>query len=123
MNKITNEYREVVLTKIQELKECETQEQFEEVWRTLDEMLKRSIEASEYDLKLKQMEFEKELKLQQMDEERKDRWIRNSLTAAGILIPSLITIWGTCKSLKFEETGTITTMAGRSFINRLFPKK
>lgn len=123
MNEIMNEYREVVLTKIRELKDAESQEKFEEVWGTVDEMLKRSVEVSENDLKLKQLEFEKELKAKQMDDERKDRWVKNSITAAGIAIPSIITIWGTLKSLKFEETGTITTMAGRSFINRLFPKK
>lgn len=32
-------------------------------------------------------------------------------------------IWGTNKTLKFEETGTVTTNAGRSFINKLFSKK
>lgn len=67
--------------------------------------------------------IETDLKLKQMEDERKDRIVRNSITAAGIAIPSLITIWGTIKSIKFEETGTITTIMGRGFINKLLPKK
>ena len=69
------------------------------------------------------MENENDFKLKQMEEERKDRFIRNGIAVAGIVIPSLITIWGTVKSLKFEEEGTITTIVGRGFINKLLPKK
>ena len=69
------------------------------------------------------MENENNFKLKQMEEEQKDRLIRNGIAVAGIVIPSLITIWGTVKSLKFEEEGTITTTIGRGFINKLLPKK
>jgi hypothetical protein len=66
---------------------------------------------------------EEKFRQQQFESERKDRWIKNALTATGIIVPSVITIWGTLKSLKFEETGTITTAIGRGFINKLLPKK
>lgn len=68
-------------------------------------------------------EVELELKEKQMEEERKDRKIKNVLTAAGIVIPTGVTIWGTLKSFKFEQEGTITTIMGRGFINKLLPKK
>lgn len=67
--------------------------------------------------------IETDLKLKQMEDERKDQKVRNSIAVAGIVIPSLITVWGTIKSIKFEETGTITTIMGRGFINKLLPKK
>lgn len=63
------------------------------------------------------------LRTQQMNNEQRDRMITNAITAAGIVIPSLITIWGTFKTLKFEEQGTVTTIMGRGFINKLLPKK
>lgn len=63
------------------------------------------------------------LRTQQMSNEQRDRLITNTITAAGIVIPSLITIWGTFKTLKFEEQGTVTTIMGRGFINKLLPKK
>ena len=63
------------------------------------------------------------LRTQQMNNEQRDRMITNAITAGGIVIPSLITIWGTFKTLKFEEQGTVTTIMGRGFINKLLPKK
>ena len=63
------------------------------------------------------------LRTQQMTNDQRDRMITHAITAAGIIIPSLITIWGTIKTLKFEEQGTVTTIMGRGFINKLLPKK
>lgn len=76
----------------------------------------------------KAMEMEKfnveyEEKQVQADEDRKDRIIKNVLTGLGIILPIGVTIWGTNKTLKFEETGTVTTLMGRGFINKLLPKK
>lgn len=93
----------------------------------LTKLMDRAIELEkiENDVqdKAESREIETKLKEKQMDEDLKDRFIKNCLTAAGIIIPSLITIWGTCKSLKFEEEGTVTTIMGRGFINKLLPKK
>ena len=60
---------------------------------------------------------------QQFKADNKDRLIKNVLTAAGIVLPLVVTIWGTRVSLKFEEEGTFTTIMGRGFINKLLPKK
>lgn len=67
--------------------------------------------------------LEKSGKLEQMREEKLDHIIKNCLTGFSVVSGIILTIWGTNKSLKFEETGTVTTMAGRAFINKLFPKK
>lgn len=68
-------------------------------------------------------EMEQLAKQQQMDDDKKDRLIKNILSAAGIVLPLIVTIWGTKVSLKFEEEGTFTTIMGRGFINKLLPKK
>lgn len=73
--------------------------------------------------KEKAREIETELKIEQMQEDRKNRITTHILTAAGILIPVACTIWGTQKSFEFEKEGTITTIMGRGFINKLLPKK
>lgn len=67
--------------------------------------------------------IESDFRERQLNEDKKDRLTRNCIAAAGIIIPSIITIWGTLKTLKFEEEGTITTIMGRGFINKLLPKK
>lgn len=66
---------------------------------------------------------EKTLRLKQMEDEKKDRLVKNCLTGASILSSIGVTVWGALKSWKFEETGTITSTAGRKFIGNLFSKK
>ena len=60
---------------------------------------------------------------QQQKDEKKDRLIRNIIAAASVVIPTLVTVWGTKKSFEFEKEGTITTIMGRGFIQKLLPKK
>lgn len=67
--------------------------------------------------------FEEDYKLQLAEDEKRDRRIKNIITIVGIAVPSVITIWGTIVSLNFEKEGTITTIMGRGFINKLLPKK
>lgn len=59
----------------------------------------------------------------QISEEKLDRRIKNGISIAGILIPVGVTIWGTLKTLQFEKEGTVTTIMGRGFINKLLPRK
>lgn len=67
--------------------------------------------------------LEHNLKCEQMKDDYQDRLVKNVLTGAGIVMPILLTIWGTKASFKFEKDGVITTTMGRGFINRLFGKK
>lgn len=81
----------------------------------LAKLMDRAIEIDKFN-------SESEDKARQMEEDNKDRMVRNSIAVASIVIPTFVTVWGTIKTLKFEEVGTVTTNAGRSFINRLFKK-
>ena len=93
----------------------------------LTALVDRAIEIDklniEHEEKVKTREIENNFRNMQMAEEKKDRIVKNCLTAAGIAIPTLVTIWGTIKSLRFEAEGTVTTIMGRGFINKLLPKK
>lgn len=66
---------------------------------------------------------EAEFKTKQMEDEKKDRKVKNGIAIGTALLSMGVTIWGTLKSLKFEETGTVTTLVGRNFIGKLFSKK
>lgn len=88
--------------------------------RKLDMDSKKS--EQDYESKKEEHKIEKE-KLKQIENDKNDQIFKNSIAIAGIVIPSLITIWGTFKTLKFEETGTVTTIMGRGFVNKLIPKK
>lgn len=93
----------------------------------LVKLLDRAIEIEKFDAEQEEKthirKYDEEFKLKQAKEEKKDRVIKNCLTAAGIVIPTLVTVWGTIVSLNFEKEGTVTTGIGRGFINKLLPKK
>lgn len=113
-----------LVTELNELKNAEIGS--EQRRATVDEMTKlmdRAIKMEELGIEREAKENDRLLKIQQMDEDRKDRLVKNCMTAAGIILPVMLTVWGTLTSLKFEEEGTVTTIVGRGFVNKLLPKK
>lgn len=89
----------------------------------LTKLLDRAIEIEKHEAEMKEREAERIAKNIQVAEEQKDRVVKNYITAGGVVLPLLVTIWGTLKSFKFEQDGTVTTIMGRGFINKLLPKK
>ena len=87
-------------------------------------LMDRAIEIdklnSDAEDKIENREIEYDLKNKQMEEDRKDRKARNAIAIAGIVVPAVVAIWGTFKTIKFEEKGTITTSAGREHTRKLF---
>ena len=77
---------------------------------------KQDAREKDYEIRMR----DHELREKQLTEEKKDHIVKNSLTVASIFGGFALTIWGTLKSLKFEETGTLTTISGREFVRRLF---
>ena len=86
-------------------------------------LLDRAIEIEKHEAEMKEREAERIAKNIQVAEEQKDRVVKNCISAGGVVLPLLVTIWGTLKSFKFEQDGTVTTIMGRGFINKLLPKK
>ena len=129
-----------IMTNIETLLHEEIQDGFDALSRmergteihktTVDEVAKlfdKAIEIEKIEIeakdKAKAREIEARLKQAQMEEDRKDRRFKNGIALGGIVLPLAVTIWGTLKTLKFEEEGTVTTIMGRGFINKLIPKK
>lgn len=93
----------------------------------MDKLMNKVIEMekfnSEQDMRAQELNMDAELKREQMNEDKKSRWIGYGLQALGIGLPLVVTIWGTNKTIKFEQEGTVTTFAGKNFFNNLFRKK
>lgn len=89
----------------------------------LTKLVDRAIELEKIDVEQNEAYENRQVELSKIEDDRKDRWIRNILTGAGIVIPTAVTVWGTIKSINFEKEGTITTIMGRGFIQKLLPKK
>lgn len=77
----------------------------------------------EYQDKYDNREEDRRLKEKQLQHDKKDALVKNVLTGVSVVGGFALTIWGTCKSIKFEETGSFTTIMGRGFIQKLLPKK
>ena len=93
----------------------------------LAKLIDRSIELkkieSEREFKEESRAIDTRLKNRQLTDEKLNNYIKNGLTAAGLIISTGLTVWGTVKTFKFEEDGTITSTIGRGFVNKLLPRK
>ena len=94
---------------------------------SITKLMDREIEMKrvdmEYNDKIEARETEYQFKREQMQHDSKRDLIKNTIDICGIVLPVGVTIWGTLKSFEFEKEGTITTMLGRGFINKLLPRK
>lgn len=126
--KVETMLHDEILNEFEELKKLEVgSDGYRAAVDGISKLLDRAIEYDKLDAECNERSlnrgFEEDYKLQLAKDEKRDRRIKNGITIAGIVIPSLITIWGTIKSLNFEKEGTVTTIMGRGFINKLLPKK
>lgn len=83
---------------------------------TVDMLMDKKIE-------MEKAKSEQLFREQQLKDEKKDRLIKNIIGGAGVVLPLIVTIWGTKVSMQFEKEETFTTIMGRGFINKLLPKK
>lgn len=119
---------EEIQDEFKNLKEMELgTEEYKTTVDGLAKLVDRAIEIDKLNIdaqdKIDSREIEVDLKQQQINDEKQDRKIRNGIAIAGIVIPTIVTIWGTLKSFKFEKDGTVTTIMGRGFIQKLLPNK
>ena len=126
--KVETMLHDEILNEFEELKKLEVgSDGYRAAVDGISKLLDRAIEYDKLDAECNERSlnrgFEEDYKLQLAEDEKRDRRIKNGIAIAGIVIPSLITIWGTIKSLNFEKEGTVTTIMGRGFINKLLPKK
>lgn len=92
------------------------------VTKLTDRLIEMQKLEADIDEKNRRNESDDELKKKQMKYTRNDNIVKNVISVAGIVIPTVLTAWGTIKSFEFEKEGTITTLIGRGFINKLLKK-
>lgn len=93
----------------------------------LTKLMDRAIELEKFDIEhQEQVENQKkelDLRMREMKDEKVDRWIKNTINLLGVVSTVGLAVWGTKKSFQFETEGSITTIMGRGWINKLLPKK
>ena len=92
------------------------------ITKLADRMIELEKLNNEAEERSKNREVDAELKQAQLEATKKDNRVKNAISIASILIPIGVTIWGTLKSFEFEKDGTVTTLIGKGFINKLIHK-
>lgn len=120
--------KEEIVSEVESLGKLELgTEQYKTTVDGVTKLVDRALEIEKIDIEAEERERSREietnLKIQQIEDDRKDRKVKNGIAIGSTLLGVGVTIWGTLKTLKFEEEGTVTTLMGRGFINKLLPKK
>lgn len=115
---------EVIAKRLEDLKDGEpvgdeAKEKIDYVTKLLDRSIEMKKCQTEADTKADDREYDKKLRLQQMADDREDRMIKNGIAIGTFLIGVGVTVWGSLKSWKFEEFGTITSQPGREYTKGL----
>ena len=92
------------------------------ITKLADRMIELEKLNNEAEERSKNREVDAELKQAQLEATKKDNHVKNAISIAGILVPIGVTIWGTLKAFEFEKDGTVTTLIGKGFINKLIHK-
>ena len=92
----------------------------------LVELKKLDIEQSKLEqmkeIEKSKLEQMKEIETEKIDSENKDRLVKNVITVVTTGAGFVLMIWGTKKTFQFEETGSITSTAGRKYLDALLSK-
>lgn len=116
--------RDEIQDEFQELKKLEVgTDQYRTAVDGVTKLIDKSIEYEKFEEDIRQKEknrdIEFELKSKELEIDRKDKKVKNGLTFLSIGGTIGLTIWGSLKAWKFEENGTVTSTAGRKFIDNL----
>lgn len=127
MQKVTVLLNDEVQEEIEILKKIEPgSEKYKNVVDGTIKMVDRIVEIhkirEDQEFREKQYKSENKMKYEQMKKDQIDRYVKNCLTAAGIIIPVMLGAWGTLAHFEFEKNGgTTSTFIGREYIKKLLP--
>lgn len=113
---------EVIVSNIKRINELDVgSDERKQLIRETIELIKTKNETEklerECDETTRKREIDYDLKKKQTRDEKIDRWVKNGIAIASVVIPVTVTIWGTIVSINFEKEGTLTTSAGRRHVN------
>lgn len=125
--RIENLLKEEIESEFGELKRMEVgSESYKVAVDGLVKLVDRAIEIEKTEAELREKinsrDIDVDLKLQQAKDDKINRIAGHAINVAGIVLPIAVTIWGTKASFEFEKEGTISTLMGRGFVNKLLPK-
>lgn len=117
MNKTKTLLEEEIQTEFEKLREMEVgSEQHKVAVDGLTKLMDREIEIGKVYL-------EEQDKIATREADKRNQLVKDSIAIGSVLLYAGLAVWGTKASFQFERDGTITTLLGRGWINKLLPKK
>lgn len=117
------ELNEVIAGQIKEMDRLEVgSEQYKIAVDGVCKLIDKSVEIRRVRISKLERADEREDKLAQYYGDKKERRFQMFINIGGIIIPVIVTVWGTFKTFQFEKEGTVTTILGRKFVQNLFKK-
>ena len=112
---IKKQFEEVISLRLEEAKDLKSEDSY-----AVDDTVK----LTDCLIAIKKMESDEDAKKEEQKRQiQKERW-QNGIAIAGIVIPSAISIYGICKTFKFDDAGgIISSTLGRGFLDKVIPKK
>lgn len=95
----------------------------DELAKLMDRAIEMEKVTNDYNDKKEIRENDRIIRTCQMSDDNRDRIVKNIISAAGIVLPLIVTIWGAKVSMQFEKEDSFTTIMGRGFIQKLIPRK
>ena len=114
---------DVIVRQIEEMDRLEVgTEQYKIVVDGVCKLIDKSVEIRKIRVSKVEKDDERIIKMDQLENDKKERKIQMFINIGGIIIPVIVTVWGTLKSFEFEREGTVTTILGRKFVGNLLKK-
>nr|DAP46065.1 MAG TPA: hypothetical protein [Caudoviricetes sp.] len=114
---------DVIVGQIEEMDRLEVgTEQYKIAVDSVCKLIDRSVDIRKIRVSKIEKDDERIIKMDQLESDKKERKIQMFINIGGIIIPVIVTVWGTLKSFEFEREGTVTTILGRKFVGNLLKK-
>lgn len=114
---------DVIVRQIEEMDRLEVgTEQYKIAVDSVCKLIDKSVEIRKIRVSKVEKDDERIIKMDQLENDKKERKIQMFINIGGIIIPVIVTVWGTLKSFEFEREGTVTTILGRKFVGNLLKK-
>ena len=114
---------DVIVRQIEEMDRLEVgTEQYKIAVDSVCKLIDKSVDIRKIRVSKVEKDDERIIKMDQLENDKKERKIQMFINIGGIIIPVIVTVWGTLKSFEFEREGTVTTILGRKFVGNLLKK-
>lgn len=120
---IKEKMEDIILTKLEELKDTEDPEKRKELIAEISKMCSMKNEEEKLDLQWDNSYRDSGTKVEELEDKKKDRFVKIGITLLEVVPPLIFYGKWMARGFKFEETGTYASPTFRGLIKFFKPTK